>query len=176
MIDEDLDAALDRMALKEHTSKAALIRRFVENKFSPEYIITIGTHMTKKGLSFEYEGAQIDMTMVIWDIIGQDGFESLHEAYFRGAHGGLVVTDRTRIASLFAAEDWAKRFRNVAGQVPLVFIANKADLPSPAVKMEHLGEVAARFGSPTQLTSALTGDGVEKAFRTLGESMARQTK
>jgi len=29
MIDEDLDAALDRLALKEGTSKAALIRRFV---------------------------------------------------------------------------------------------------------------------------------------------------
>ena len=29
MIDEDLDAALDRLALSEGTSKAALIRRFV---------------------------------------------------------------------------------------------------------------------------------------------------
>ena len=35
MIDEDLDAALDRMALKEHTSKAALIRRFVREKVQP---------------------------------------------------------------------------------------------------------------------------------------------
>ena len=32
MIDEDLDAALDRMALEERTSKAALIRRFVREK------------------------------------------------------------------------------------------------------------------------------------------------
>ena len=35
MIDEDLDAALDRMALKERTSKAALIRRFVREKVQP---------------------------------------------------------------------------------------------------------------------------------------------
>ena len=35
MIDEDLDAALDRMALEEHTSKAALIRRFVRARVRP---------------------------------------------------------------------------------------------------------------------------------------------
>ena len=35
MIDEDLDAALDRMALQEGTSKAALIRRFVREQVKP---------------------------------------------------------------------------------------------------------------------------------------------
>jgi hypothetical protein len=35
MIDEDLDAALDRMALQEGTSKAALIRRFVRQNVKP---------------------------------------------------------------------------------------------------------------------------------------------
>jgi predicted transcriptional regulator len=35
MIDEDLDAALERMAAKERTSKAALIRRFVREKVRP---------------------------------------------------------------------------------------------------------------------------------------------
>jgi hypothetical protein len=35
MIDEDLDAALDRMALREGTSKAALIRRFVRQNVRP---------------------------------------------------------------------------------------------------------------------------------------------
>lgn len=32
MIDEDLDAILERMALEEGTSKAALIRRFVRER------------------------------------------------------------------------------------------------------------------------------------------------
>jgi hypothetical protein len=35
MIDEDLDAALDRLALQEGTSKAALIRRFVRQNVQP---------------------------------------------------------------------------------------------------------------------------------------------
>ncbi len=35
MIDEDLDAALGRMALAEGTSKAALIRRFVRERVEP---------------------------------------------------------------------------------------------------------------------------------------------
>jgi hypothetical protein len=35
MIDEDLDQILERMAHDEHTSKAALIRRFVRERVQP---------------------------------------------------------------------------------------------------------------------------------------------
>ncbi len=35
MIEEDLDAILGRMALRERTSKAALIRRFVRERVTP---------------------------------------------------------------------------------------------------------------------------------------------
>jgi hypothetical protein len=35
MIDEDLDHILERMALDEGTSKAALIRRFVRERVAP---------------------------------------------------------------------------------------------------------------------------------------------
>lgn len=35
MIDEDLDAALARMAAEQGTSKAALIRRFVRERIEP---------------------------------------------------------------------------------------------------------------------------------------------
>lgn len=35
MIDEDLDQILERMALQERTSKAALIRRFVRERVDP---------------------------------------------------------------------------------------------------------------------------------------------
>lgn len=35
MIDEDLDEALERQALREKTSKAALIRRYVRDRVEP---------------------------------------------------------------------------------------------------------------------------------------------
>jgi Ribbon-helix-helix protein, copG family len=35
MIDEDLDAELERLAVDEDTSKAALIRRFVRERLAP---------------------------------------------------------------------------------------------------------------------------------------------
>ena len=35
MIEEDLDAALERQALEERTSKAALIRRYVRQSIAP---------------------------------------------------------------------------------------------------------------------------------------------
>jgi hypothetical protein len=35
MIEEDLDAELERLAMDESTSKAALIRRFVRDRLTP---------------------------------------------------------------------------------------------------------------------------------------------
>ncbi|HYT30843.1 MAG TPA: CopG family transcriptional regulator [Actinomycetota bacterium] len=35
MIDADLDAELQRLALQEHTSKSALVRRFLRERLQP---------------------------------------------------------------------------------------------------------------------------------------------
>ena len=47
MIDEDLDRILERMALDQGTSKAALIRRFVRERVAP--LPPIGEDPTRSG-------------------------------------------------------------------------------------------------------------------------------
>ena len=151
--------------------KTSVIRRFVENRFSEEYKITLGTHMTAKQVRVNVDKTDCDVNMIIWDIIGQEGFESLRGDYFKGAHGGIVVTDRTRVYSLGVAEDWARAFRGTVGEIPLVFFMNKSDLSFKDFNLEDLQKVAAPYGGVAVETSASTGVGVEDAFLELARRM-----
>ena len=53
--------------------KTSLVRRYVYNTFSDHYIATIGAKTCTKDVDYEEHG--IALNMVIWDIIGQQGFE-----------------------------------------------------------------------------------------------------
>ncbi len=59
MIDEDLDDELDRLALREGTSKAALIRRFVRERIEPLPPLTADPIGRMAGID-EFEPAPID--------------------------------------------------------------------------------------------------------------------
>jgi len=76
--------------------KTSLIRRFVVDKFSDDYITTIGTKVTKKDLRLESPGKATDMTFMIWDVLGQKGYRGIQESSFQGAKGALLVYDVTR--------------------------------------------------------------------------------
>src|SRR5436309_1950018 len=76
--------------------KTSLIRRFVVDKFSDDYITTIGTKVTKKDLRIESPSKATDMTFMIWDVLGQKGYRGIQESSFQGAKGALLVYDVTR--------------------------------------------------------------------------------
>jgi predicted transcriptional regulator len=59
MIDEDLDADLERLAEKEGTSKAALIRRFVRERVRPRSAIQRDPLWRMVGAD-DFEAADID--------------------------------------------------------------------------------------------------------------------
>src|SRR5438093_958600 len=70
--------------------KTSLIRRFVVDKFSDEYITTIGTKVTKKDLRIESPGKATDMTFMIWDVLGQKGYRGIEESW----NPYIAVTDQ----------------------------------------------------------------------------------
>ena len=57
MIEEELDAALERQALEEGTSKAALIRRYVGERLRP---LPLPEEDALVGMIGAYEGAPAD--------------------------------------------------------------------------------------------------------------------
>ena len=154
--------------------KTSLIKRYVLDVFDDRYIATIGTKVTKKIVEVEEGGSQTKVMMLIWDIMGQKGFrELLREAYFFGAHGAIAVCDLTNRETLEELRYWIKALTDVAGDVPIVFAGNKADLENEAVATESdLGDLADKYEAEAFMTSAKTGQNVEEMFKSLGAAMS----
>jgi small GTP-binding protein len=146
--------------------KTSLIRRYVYDVFSDQYIVSFGTKVTKKVMQTE----DVDLTLMLWDILGQKGESSLHSAYYKGANAALLVCDLGRESSVRGLVQWRDDFLKSAPGAGIVPIANKADL-AEQVSKAVLEETAAQLGSPFILTSAKNGQGVEDAFMALSKTV-----
>lgn len=149
--------------------KTSLIRRYVFDEFQYKYVSTLGTKITKKKLELVLPERDLryDIDMIIWDIMGQVGFRStLKEAYFYGAHGTLAVADCTVEVTLHDLHSWLEGVYTVNNRIPVVVMANKADLKDSIVLEEdEVKKLADGYNSPYYFTSAKTGENVENAFK-----------
>ncbi len=151
--------------------KTSLIRRFVMDRFDDKYITTIGTKVTKKEVSITKGEANIQLTLMIWDILGQQGYKSIQARSYKGADGVLFVCDLTREDSLENIESyWLAELDKVAQDVPAVLIGNKVDLQDDRkVDDATIEKFARRLDCQFFLSSAKTGENVERLFKSLGE-------
>jgi small GTP-binding protein len=155
--------------------KTSLIRRFVENMFTDDYLLTIGTRTSKKKVLIKKPELQKDfyITLIIWDIMGQISFRKLlHPSYLKGAKGALLVCDLTRKETLEHLDDWIDSLYVEGRVMPSVFVANKSDLEDQLeFGTAELENVASAYDSPFFVASAKTGRNVEKAFNALGQQI-----
>ncbi len=108
------------------TGKTSLIRRFVENRFSEDYITSIGVDFLKKDVIME---GDIKVTLVLWDIAGQSKYASFKRAYYQGADFIIIVFDITQIKSYENIAKWLTEAQAILGaQICFAILANKADL------------------------------------------------
>lgn len=161
--------------------KTSLIRRYVFNQFEDSYISTVGMKATMKELTIPADDEDINLTLMIWDLIGREGYHALHARSFVGVHGAILVSDLTRRETLYSLERyWIPSLFKVVDRVPLVFTCNKSDLKGQReFEPEDLVKVASRYSpEPERLlpgsldtsysTSAKDGSNVERAFETIG--------
>jgi len=160
----------------EHAvGKTSLIKRYVLNEYDDRYIVTLGAKVSKKELLVNPKGSDpIQMDMTIWDIMGSKGFrELLREAYFHGAQGILAVADVTRYDTLEDLDSWVESVFRTVGEIPVAFAINKTDLKDQAAfGEEQVKQATEAFEASYFYCSAKTGENVELAFRTLGETIA----
>jgi small GTP-binding protein len=151
--------------------KTSLVRRFVLEQYDDKYIKTLGTKVSKKTLDFFSArlGRTVRVDLLIWDIMGQKTFRDLfREAYYRDADGVFLVCDLTRRTTLLNLGPWMEAVRTTAGVVPFCLLANKADLiEDAAITLKDIEEFHQNSGYPYLLTSAKTGENVNRAFETL---------
>ena len=153
--------------------KTSLIRRFVVDKFSDEYITTIGTKVTKKDLRIESPGKATDMTFMIWDVLGQKGYRGIQESSFQGAKGALLAYDVTRSETAESLHEyWIPHLLSVTDPIPIVLVANKVDLASSRRQVqEQLDDLKDVLQVDGFVSSAKTGLNVEAGFLGLAKAM-----
>jgi small GTP-binding protein len=144
------------------TGKTSLVYRFIEKKFRENYKSTLGVNLLKHDTTIEGQGS---VSAQIWDLGGQESFKSLRKLYLEGANGGLVLYDVTQRKTFDKLTEWIDSFKSSRGEQPLFLIGNKIDLEdSIQVKEKEAKSFAKKHNMEFILTSAKTGDNVEKAF------------
>lgn len=151
--------------------KTSLIKRFVHSTFSERYQTTIGVKIDKKQVRVDGD----ELTLILWDLHGEDEFQSIRSSYLRGSAGFLIVVDGTRPETLELATGLQALALEAVGEVPVAVLLNKADLKESWELPDAALAELRRQGLPLFETSAKTGAGVEEAFEELARRLLRGT-
>ena len=146
--------------------KSSLIRRFVQNEFSDDYLVTIGVHILKKVVTINND----ETTVIIWDIEGKEDIQKVRSSYLMGSSGFIYVIDPTRIHTYQNLNEELKFIAKNYAKIPVITVANKSDL---IVEADFKKEIAEKNLKIDYFTSAKNGDNVEEIFRNLTLEMTK---
>ena len=146
--------------------KSSLMRRFVQNTFSDNYIVTIGVHILKKEIKIE----ELNLTLVIWDIEGKDDIQKVRSSYLLGTSGFIYVIDPTRSQTYERFNEEIDFIKTTYPTSKIVSVANKSDL----IDIEEFKNLLEQENiSIDYFASAKEGIEVENLFQTIGLKMAK---
>ena len=150
--------------------KTSLVSRFVHSIFSEKYQTTVGVKIDKKLV--QHPAGEI--TLILWDLAGEDALTTVRPAHLKGAAGYILVMDGLRRNTLGVAIDLHGRVNEAVGDVPFVCVVNKADLrESWEIQQPDLDDLVSRGWTVVE-TSAKSGTAVEGVFRTLTDAMMQE--
>lgn len=162
--------------------KTSLIRKFVMDKFSDDYISTIGTKVTKRETKVYRGDTVYELTLMIWDVEGlqknldknlKDFQKFIPKGYLGNSEGIIIVFDLTRFETLKSVKGWYKDLTKEVGKdIPCVLLGNKNDRKhSIHVTDGDIKNIAGQLGFPYYKTSAKTGENVALAFNKIGDEI-----
>ncbi len=143
--------------------KSSLVKRFVHQKFSDQYLTTIGVKIDKKVV--EVNNTQIKL--MLWDIAGESTAMKIPEKYLAGAHGILYVFDLSREETYTNLQNDLFTISKQLKDAPAIVLGNKSDLVDSTFIEDLKKEISMDF----KPTSAKTGDHVEESFIQLAQEL-----
>jgi Ras-related protein Rab-8A len=151
--------------------KTSLILRYTNNAFRRSYIPTLGVHVSDKIFKIN----DVVVQLVIWDLAGQQKFDTMRHQFYMGSDAFILVFDLTDLKSFENISNWFLDIQNqVKEQENLIgcIIGNKSDLEEQVkIKFENAKELSSYLNLNFFETSALSGSNVDNVFTQLAQSL-----
>ena len=156
--------------------KTCIISRYIDNVFNENNASTIGANYSEKTIVKNGKTYNLD----IWDTAGQEKFHSLGKHFYKDSYVVCLVYDITNQESLDALKSvWYPDVQKYGEKYAvLAIVGNKSDLyESEVVADEEQAKAFAKEINATfMLTSAKSGDGIEKLFNVLTDKILSDPK
>lgn len=161
------------------TGKTSLIKRFVHNIFSTNYVSTIGVDFALKLLNWDQHTL---VRLQLWDIAGQERFGNMTRVYYKDAVGAFIVFDMSRVSTFEAVAKWKRDIDSKvclsdenSSPLPIVLIGNKCDLiKERGIKAEMMDKYCEENGFVGWFeTSAKDNVGIDQAAKCLVAEMLK---
>ena len=89
---------------------------------------TLPDFFSRCPFSLFFRASGEDVRLMLWDTAGQEEFDAITKAYYRGAQACVIAFSTTDHASFEAVKKWKRKVEDECGHVPMVLVQNKIDL------------------------------------------------
>ena len=117
--------------------KSCILLRFADDKFNENFYATIGVDFRFKNITIDNKSVKLQIVIIIyyyiifiqWDTAGQERFKTITSAYYRGAHGVIIVYDVSDKKTFGHIKDWIEDINKYTDSNPIkLIVGNKCDL------------------------------------------------
>ncbi|XP_041044419.1 ras-related protein Rab-23 [Carcharodon carcharias] len=141
MLEEDIEVAIKVVVVGNGAvGKSSMIQRYCKGIFTKDYKKTIGVDFLERQIQVNDE----DVRLMLWDTAGQEEFDAITKAYYRGAQACVLVFSTTDRESFEAIPSWKEKVEAEVGNIPTVLVQNKIDLLDETVLKNEEAEALAK--------------------------------
>ena len=153
--------------------KSNILLRFSDNIFHDTFLPTIGVDFAVKTIKYMSHYIKLQ----IWDTAGQERYRTFTSAYFKDAHGLLIVYDVTCRESFTNVHEWMRiAYEHIdKNKASLILIGNKTDLSNERdVSYEEGADLAKEYRAQFIEVSAFNNasKNISRAFYMLVREIA----
>ncbi|CAE7558220.1 RAB23 [Symbiodinium natans] len=152
--------------------KTSMITRFAKGIFTNEYKKTIGVDFLEKRTFLKDVGEEV--TYLLWDTAGQEEYDAITRAYYKGAGACILAFSTTDRDSFDAIESWYKKVHDECGNLVMVLVQNKVDLLDEAVvEAKEVETLAKKLRLKLYRTCVKDDLNVSEVFNHLGNEFVK---
>ncbi|XP_013396655.1 ras-related protein Rab-23 [Lingula anatina] len=172
MREEEIETAIKVVVVGNGAvGKSSMIQRYCKGIFTKDYKKTIGVDFLERQIEINCE----DVRLMLWDTAGQEEFDAITKAYYRGAQACVLAFSSTDRDSFDAIQSWKKKVEDEVGELAMVLVQNKIDLEDEAVVQQEEGEeLAKQLKLRFYRTSVKDNVNVDEVFKYLAEKYLQE--